>query len=123
MLVAVAVALGVLLVGACGPMAAPQASQPATPPEPTANLAAAVEAAVRATAQAVPTPSTSLMATVQSAPTSISQEDAVASVKRYNVLVVTEEGGGSGISLGAGRILTNFHIVDGANRVLARFAD
>jgi S1-C subfamily serine protease len=48
---------------------------------------------------------------------------AVSRVKEYTVLVGTNVGAGSGISLGSGKVLTNFHVVDGAAQVSVRFAD
>jgi hypothetical protein len=56
-------------------------------------------------------------------PTSLSIEQAVARVKEYTVLVGTNVGAGSGISIGGGKVLTNFHVVEGSNQVQVRFAD
>lgn len=62
-------------------------------------------------------------ATAVPSPTSLSLEQAVAHVKEYTVLVGTNVGAGSGISLGSGKVITNFHVVEGANQVQVRFAD
>jgi S1-C subfamily serine protease len=79
---------------------------PAAPPDATAT--------VLPTAPATSTP--------QLTPTVISQEDAVAQVARYTVLVRTDAGGGSGVSLGGGAVLTSYHVVEDAAQVRVRFA-
>jgi len=50
-------------------------------------------------------------------------EDAAVLVKRYTVHVRTNLASGSGVSLGGGRVITNYHVVAGAEQVSARFAD
>jgi S1-C subfamily serine protease len=50
-------------------------------------------------------------------------EDAIALVKRYTAFVWTDQGSGSGMSLGGVRVLTNYHLVQGATTVNVRFAD
>jgi S1-C subfamily serine protease len=51
-----------------------------------------------------------------------SLEDAVATVQRYTVRVWTDHGRGSGVSLGGGMILTNFHVIEDGSWVQANFA-
>ena len=55
-------------------------------------------------------------------PSAPSLEDAVAAVQRYTVLVWTDSGSGSGVSLGRGMILTNYHVIEDATQVQVRFA-
>jgi S1-C subfamily serine protease len=55
-------------------------------------------------------------------PPALSLEDAAAAVKRYTVLVQTDQGAGSGISLGGGRVLTAYHVVEDAAEIRVRFA-
>jgi trypsin-like peptidase len=61
-------------------------------------------------------------ATPQATPAPMPQEDAIALVKQYTVLVVTDQGFGSGISLGGGQVLTAYHVIENAARVQVRFA-
>lgn len=51
----------------------------------------------------------------------MSQEDAVALIKQYTVFVATDQGFGSGISLGRGQVLTAYHVVEDTDEVLVRF--
>jgi S1-C subfamily serine protease len=72
---------------------------------------------------AVPTAApTATPATIPS-PTALTLEDAIALVKRYTVFIRTDLGSGSGVSLGRGRVVTNYHVVEGATIVNVRFAD
>jgi len=57
---------------------------------------------------------------LQTTPTARAIEDVVAAIKRYTVFLWNDDGSGSGILLGDGRILTNYHVVDGAGTVWAR---
>ncbi len=60
---------------------------------------------------------------LQTTPTARAIEDVVAAIKRYTVFLWNDDGSGSGILLGDGRILTNYHVVDGAGTVWARLSD
>jgi S1-C subfamily serine protease len=59
----------------------------------------------------------------QPAAASVLLEDAAALVKRYTVHVRSNLASGSGVSVGGGRVLTSYHVVAGAERLLTRFAD
>ncbi|HZR97672.1 MAG TPA: trypsin-like peptidase domain-containing protein [Chloroflexota bacterium] len=91
---------------------------------PTATVAAEPAA----TATAVP-PTASPVPTVVPTATVFSLADAAELMKRYTTLVwITDSrgrllGNGTGVSLGAGKVLTNYHVVEGAREVWVRFAD
>jgi S1-C subfamily serine protease len=56
-------------------------------------------------------------------PTPLLARDAVALIKQFTVRIRTNLGSGSGISLGNGRVLTNYHVVRAATRISASFAE
>jgi putative serine protease PepD len=129
----------VLVINACQTSTPASIPTPTTPAEPTANVPATVEAAVRGTATAgaaVGSTATAIAAAAAASPTVVPQpsattlslEDAVAQIKRYTVFIRADypsgdRGAGSGISLGGGRALTNGHVVEDAGQVTVRFAD
>lgn len=124
------------LAGACTP------PRPSPSPDPTVVALASEVARLQAAATAVASTATVLPATsVQggappTAPTAVETaiptaaavlappeptppalEDAVALVKQYTVLVVTNDGFGSGISIGSGEVLTARHVIDLATSI------
>lgn len=120
------------MLAACSPAgSAPEPTPNATVEALTAQLAQ-LQAAPTATVPPTPAPSATPVdpeATPTAAPTTVASpaalplEDAAAIVKRYTVYLWTDIGSGSGISLGGGHVLTNYHVVRGATEVSARFAD
>jgi putative serine protease PepD len=111
---------------------------PTSPPAlPTPDVPATVQAQVGATMSAVavptsppipPTPSPAAptlepTSTPELRPTARSVEDAVAAIKSYTVLVWNNDGSGSGISVGDGKVLPANHVVQGRGSVNVRFAD
>jgi S1-C subfamily serine protease len=44
-------------------------------------------------------------------------------VERYTVYISTDTSTGSSVSLGDGKVLTNYHVVPGAKRITIRFND
>ena len=99
-----------------------RAAQPM--PDPTVVALAAELAAMRAeaTARAAVTP-TALATAVPAATPTLTPEQAVKPVLDATVLVETDKGTGSGVVLGAGGVVTSYHVVEGAARVTVRFAD
>lgn len=116
-----------ILSAACSVLLACSSAPPPAPtPNPSVEALAAeldrVRATATAAAQPAPTATPQPTATAQLAPTPISQEDAVALIKQYTALVVTDSGFGSGVSLGHGDVLTAYHVIEGASQVRVRFA-
>ena len=145
------VALAVLLLGCRAPGSAPVTTAPATDATvqslerqveeltASASTIAPTQAATSTPHSAAPTPTCaaasptapSVMPTAAPTappsaaptPTSIPLQQAVINVQQYTVFIWTNAAAGSGISLGDGKVLTNFHVINGASQVSLRFAD
>src|SRR5262249_47203552 len=53
----------------------------------------------------------------------VAVEDAVNAIKRYTAYLWSDRNSGSAISLGNGKLLTNYHVVQGLTTINGRFAD
>ena len=71
----------------------------------------------------MPTSPAVALATYAEPPEDAPLSDVVERVKQFTVYVTVDLGAGSGISLGEGRVLTNYHVVEGATQVTVHFAD
>ena len=104
-------------------IAATATAAPAVTPTPIVAAPTAVPpTAIAAAATLAPTPLAATPGALAS-PTPRTIEDAVTAVKAYTVLVWNDEGSGSGISLGDGKVLTANHVVEGSGQLKVRFAD
>jgi S1-C subfamily serine protease len=106
------------------PAAAPNATIEALSAQVERLQSSAAATTIPPTPTAAPTATTAPIATPTTlAPASLSQEEAAGMLKRSTVLVSTETGTGSGISIGAGRVLTNHHVIEDVANVSVRFSD
>lgn len=96
-------------------------SQESARVDPTVAALIDQVARVQATADAARTEPAATLAPSQ--PVTGEARTAVESLRRVVAYVVTDSGSGTGVSLGAGRFVTNHHVVDDATEVAVRLID